>query len=754
MIPENTTIYRDVLEAGFVLHWYEIKSVLGRGSFGVTYLAWDKNLSQLVAIKEYFPRDFSSRDSGFTVHPSTGESRELFEWGLTRFIREAQTLAKFKHHNIVRVMSVFELNNTAYMVMEYEEGEDLSKLYKQQKNLSEQALLDIFIPILDGLKLVHNAGFTHRDIKPANIYIRSDGSPVLIDFGSARKTTGAATHAITTLVTHGYAPFEQYNESDDKQGAWTDIYALGACLYCAINGDSPLNALTRGSNFISSGRDGYKPLSIAKKDGYSENFLLAVDNALLFQAFDRPQDVLIWADMLNGKSIAPTLPVDDEATVVIKKPYYVAPDQVTDSPRPRSDKNTQNIKSDVSSSDFQLPFKPTKYLVIAFVVIVLIGSVITFYVNEKDAKEALDFTNKEQLTALLKLADDARRAGKLIETEDSAIYLYQKALKLDAKNSEAGSRIRDILEYYNEQIKRDMNTGRYENANTNVQWLLAVGIDTENFTKLKNEIKKASTKKQKLDKLLQQANNNLAKRKIQNAENNISSILDIDPASQEALRLRAKIKYNNQGIKDKLKQAKRAFSLGNLVRPKNKNALSLYQWVLKRDSENRQAKKGMIEIKQHFNEKFDKNLKIENFKSVEKTMLKVEKYLPETPLAKYMRNAFNKKKDDSKFKLNAINKLIDKFKKVLVLKNLEELKKISQFKPNREQFLKQFFENYSSFKVKALDIKYMSNKNKGTANIVLFDLVNLHGNAVKPGAWGKFEITIRKNINEHWKVFW
>ena len=140
-------VYRDVLQEGYSLHWYEVKSVLGRGAFGVTYLAHDNNLDQLVAIKEYFPHDFSSRDSGFTVHPSTGEKRELFEWGLTRFIREAQTLAKFKHHNIVRVMSVFELNNTAYMVMEYEQGEELTQLYKKKKNLSAQELLDIFLPL-------------------------------------------------------------------------------------------------------------------------------------------------------------------------------------------------------------------------------------------------------------------------------------------------------------------------------------------------------------------------------------------------------------------------------------------------------------------------------------------------------------------------------------------------------------------------------------------------------------------------------
>ena len=147
----------------------------------------------------------------------------MYQWGLARFLKEARTLAKFNHPNIVRVLSVFEHNNTAYMVMEYEQGEDLSAVFKKRDNFSEEDLLDIFIPVLDGLALVHSEGFIHRDIKPSNIYIRNDQSPVLIDFGSARQSTGQ-TRTLTSLVTYGYAPFEQYNEGHEKQGAWTDIY--------------------------------------------------------------------------------------------------------------------------------------------------------------------------------------------------------------------------------------------------------------------------------------------------------------------------------------------------------------------------------------------------------------------------------------------------------------------------------------------------------------------------------------------------
>ena len=134
----NSPDSRDILPKGYTFHWYEIVSVLGRGAFGVTYLAKDKNLDRLVAVKEYFPIDFATRETGYTVHPTQGEHRDLYQWGLDRFIKEARTLAKFKHTSIVQVLSVFEHNNTAYMIMEYEQGSDLSRIFKSSQHQSQQ----------------------------------------------------------------------------------------------------------------------------------------------------------------------------------------------------------------------------------------------------------------------------------------------------------------------------------------------------------------------------------------------------------------------------------------------------------------------------------------------------------------------------------------------------------------------------------------------------------------------------------------
>ena len=183
--------------------------MLGQGGFGITYLARDTNLDQPVAIKEYLPTDVATRKADSTVRPRADDQTDRFRWGLDRFIREARTLARFDHPNIVRVYSVFEFNNTAYMVMRFEEGENLASLLERRRTLPEAELLRVLLPVLDGLELIHNAGFIHRDIKPDNIHIRTDGSPVLLDFGSARASLGQG-RTVTILVAPGYSPFEQY----------------------------------------------------------------------------------------------------------------------------------------------------------------------------------------------------------------------------------------------------------------------------------------------------------------------------------------------------------------------------------------------------------------------------------------------------------------------------------------------------------------------------------------------------------------
>jgi len=304
--------HRNSLQPGYKLHWYQIIKILGQGGFGITYLAHDTNLDQQVAIKEYLPTDLAVREDNVSVHPVSEDHSESYQWGLERFISEARTLAKFKHHNIVRVLSVFTENNTAYMVMEYEHGEPMDALLKNRKTIEEEKLKSILMPMLDGLEAVHKAGFIHRDIKPPNIYIRTDGSPVLLDFGSARQSLGIQTHTLTTMVSPGYAPFEQYTSKSDKQGPWTDIYGLGATLYRAVTGIGPTDAMDRSEALLHTSKDVYIPASKIAHDNYSGVFLAAIDHALMFKTDGRPQSIDEWRKELDtGIVDSKLLPVTD-----------------------------------------------------------------------------------------------------------------------------------------------------------------------------------------------------------------------------------------------------------------------------------------------------------------------------------------------------------------------------------------------------------------------------------------------------------
>ena len=292
-------IHRNSLQPGHKLHWYRIEKILGQGGFGITYLAHDFNLDRQVAIKEYLPIELAVRERDFSVHPVTEDHGEKFRWGLDRFITEARTLAKFKHPNIVHVLNVFEENNTAYMVMEYEHGESLQDILTRRKTLEEAELTNILIPILGGLQKVHDAGFIHRDIKPANIFIREDGSPVLLDFGSARQALSMATQTLTSLVSPGYAPYEQYYSKSDQQGPWTDIYGLGATLYRAVAGIAPMDAVDRSRAILKGDKDIFVFAIEIGKGRYSERFLLAIDHALQFKEGDRPQTINAWKAEFN-----------------------------------------------------------------------------------------------------------------------------------------------------------------------------------------------------------------------------------------------------------------------------------------------------------------------------------------------------------------------------------------------------------------------------------------------------------------------
>ena len=284
------------LAPGQVLSDYRIEGILGQGGFGITYRATDTSLDIKVAIKEYYPREFAMRDGTLTIRAAgNNEDRETFKWGLSRFLEEAQMLARYKHPNIVAVRRFFKANGTAYLVMEYCDGESLDAIIKRDGGLSKERLDRILFPLLEGLELIHGTNFLHRDIKPANIYIRSDGSPVLLDFGAARAATGHDSRGVTTLIADGYSPIEQYS-ANGNQGPWTDIYSLGATLYRAVTGVKPQDSPGRmvEDNLVS---------ATSKASGrYSASLLTAIDVAMAVRPEQRPQSVAKWREMISVKS--------------------------------------------------------------------------------------------------------------------------------------------------------------------------------------------------------------------------------------------------------------------------------------------------------------------------------------------------------------------------------------------------------------------------------------------------------------------
>lgn len=291
---------RNTLPKGFILNEYQIESVLGKpGGFGVTYLAQHIHLKQKVAIKEYLPTDFAVREGRNTVYPRSSSDENDFRWGLERFLQEAQALARFSHPNIVRVLHYFEANSTAYMVMEYQEGECFAD-YLRRGSMGEDELLGIIIPLLSGLEEIHRANLLHRDIKPNNIYLRKDGVPVLLDFGSARYEVTQKSRSVTTIVTPGYAPLEQYDNEIKEQGAWTDVYALGAVMYRVVSGEVPPAATRRVM------KDPMIPAVEIGKGKYSEKLLKAVDWALQISREDRPRNVGEWRKTFVTEEEQPT----------------------------------------------------------------------------------------------------------------------------------------------------------------------------------------------------------------------------------------------------------------------------------------------------------------------------------------------------------------------------------------------------------------------------------------------------------------
>ena len=291
------------MEPGSILRErYIIGKVLGFGGFGVTYIGWDAMLEQKVAVKEYLPSEFSTRVPGQTqITVFNGDKAEQFKDGLIKFVEEAQRLAKFhQEEGVVRIFDSFESNNTAYIVMEYLQGETLADYLKREKTMSPNKAIALLMPVIRSLESVNERGIIHRDIAPDNIFLTDDGRVKLIDFGAARFATTSHSRSLTVIIKPGYSPEEQYRSRGD-QGSHTDVYAIGATLYRMITGEVPPDAFERRAYFESKKKDILKPISKFAKN-ITENQETAILNAINVRIEDRTQDMTTLTKELMTKA--------------------------------------------------------------------------------------------------------------------------------------------------------------------------------------------------------------------------------------------------------------------------------------------------------------------------------------------------------------------------------------------------------------------------------------------------------------------
>ena len=293
MATQSTNL---ALPSGYWLNEYSIVRKIGGGGFSLVYLARDTD-GQPVAIKEYLPGALVLRTEGsLIVQANSDENNNIFRHGMKCFFEEGRALAKISHPNVVRVTNFFRANDTVYMVMQFERGKTLQQhIQANRGNIQESFIRRVFSHLLNGLRDVHTHKLLHLDIKPSNIYIRLDGSPVLIDFGAARQTLAQEESKLQPMYTPGFAAPEQYHNRE-RLGLWTDVYSVGASIYACLAGFPPQAADARLLN------DKLVSAATNWRGAYSSQLLETVDACLKLNYMERPQSVFSLQKVLMDRS--------------------------------------------------------------------------------------------------------------------------------------------------------------------------------------------------------------------------------------------------------------------------------------------------------------------------------------------------------------------------------------------------------------------------------------------------------------------
>ncbi|MDR0219295.1 MAG: serine/threonine protein kinase [Enterobacteriaceae bacterium] len=284
------------LPTGYCFSEFEIEEVVGRGGFGIVYRAWDHRKKRAIAIKEYLPATIVTRRNDLILNLRRASFQKRFKTGLHCFMREAHIMGCFNHPCLPRFLRFWQQNSTAYIATPFYHGVTLKTLHvRYPKIITQNWLCNILFPLLDAINTLHLAGYLHCDISPDNILIQNDQLPILLDLGSVRKTTKSLTDDEEITVRPGFTPYEQYaaNSEENRQGPWTDIYALGAVLHTMVVGKPPPVSIMRDIE------DHYHPLTQLCPAGYSASFLHAIDCMLATDVSERPPTIAKLVSMIK-----------------------------------------------------------------------------------------------------------------------------------------------------------------------------------------------------------------------------------------------------------------------------------------------------------------------------------------------------------------------------------------------------------------------------------------------------------------------
>ena len=397
---------------------YRIESVLGQGGFGITYLATQELLDRKVAVKEFFMRDFCSREGDTaSVTLGTASNRDTMERYLNKFLKEARTISTLDQPNIIHIFDIFKENNTAYYVMDYIEGESLSQMVKHQGALPESEAVKYIRAVADALKYVHERKINHLDVKPGNIMVRhSDHRVFLLDFGLSKQydAEGNQTSSTPVGISHGYAPIEQYKPGGVKEfSPQTDIYALGATLYYLVTGIVPPSA----TDLLETELDYPETLPASVCN--------AIRQAMKVQKKERPKDIDAFLKLLDGE--------ESEDTVIKQE----------DIPSSKPEKQKQHSNN----------YKNANIVGLLAVLALVIWGVYAMFFSP----------SPEELFAK---ADEAYKKGDYV----TAVDLYRQAAEqgyADAQNGLAGMYYngQGVPQDYAEAVKWYRKAAEQENAN-------------------------------------------------------------------------------------------------------------------------------------------------------------------------------------------------------------------------------------------------------------------------------------------------